>query len=357
MFFVRTLSRNADKMKDGLPFFANTSRAFFPKIENLGKNAILTMRFFMKRRTLRPSPSALLNPRYDANFKALFTHNSKAGRHALKSFLEAALGAEVSNIQLMQNELPIEAEHDKQSVFDITCILNGANAVNIELQGINIDNSYDKRAEYQAAHLLNHTVKKGDDWVDMPEVFQISVLNFMYDKEVSKGVSVYTMRTKSGRTLSHRMTIIFIELPKFKSDGKGDNDVENLTAIEKWCKFLLYADDGTRQNLVRDLCKSDGGIMAASGILAKISQDDINWARQTSRELWERDQLSIKHSKERAEHELKKVKTELTESQAALTESQAALAEKDAQLLTQIRENELLRAKLAKALNTCSDDF
>lgn len=73
--------------------------------------------------------------------------------------------------------------------------------------------------------------------------------------------------------------------------------------------------------------------MAASGILTKISQDDINWSRQTSIDLWERDQLSTKNYIE-----------ELTQKLAEKTaESQAALAEKDALL----HEIELLRAELA----------
>lgn len=77
--------------------------------------------------------------------------------------------------------------------------------------------------------------------------------------------------------------------------------------------------------------------MAASGILTKISQDDINWSRQTSIDLWERDQLSTKNYIE-----------ELTQKLAEKTEeSQAALAEKDAQLSALLREIELLRAELA----------
>lgn len=78
--------------------------------------------------------------------------------------------------------------------------------------------------------------------------------------------------------------------------------------------------------------------MAASGILTKISQDDINWSRQTSIDLWERDQLSTKNYIE-----------ELTQKLAEKTaESQAALAEKDALL----REIELLRAELANKKTT-----
>ena len=125
------------------------------------------------------------------------------------------------------------------------------------------------------------------------------------------------------------MAIVFVELPKYSGESER---VEDLTAAEKWCKFLLYADDSARRSLVEEICRSEGGIMAASGILTKISQDDVNWLRQTNRDLWERDQLSIKGYVE-----------ELTQE---LAESHAALAEKDAQLLAQMREIESLRAKL-----------
>ena len=312
----------------------------------------------MEKQTLRPSPDALLNPRYDANFKAIFSEDSEEGRLALKSFLQAVLNAQVSDIQLIQNELPIEAEYDKRAVFDISCTLDGRRHVNIEMQGLNIDNAYDCRAEYQAAHLLNHCVKRGMNWRDTPDVYQVSVLNFIYDKESDKGVSMYTMRAEDGRTLAGKMTVVFVELPKYKNAAEK---VENLTAVEKWCKFLLYADDGAKRSLIGEICKSDGGIMAASGILTKISQDDINWARQTSIDIWERDQLTNKSYMEELTRELAESHVALEKKDAALEEKDAvieekdavieekdaALAEKDAQLLAQMREIELLRAKLA----------
>ena len=319
----------------------------------------------MEKQTLRPSPDALLNPRYDANFKAIFSEDSEEGRLALKSFLQAVLNAQVSDIQLIQNELPIEAEYDKRAVFDISCTLDGRRHVNIEMQGLNIDNAYDCRAEYQAAHLLNHCVKRGMNWRDTPDVYQVSVLNFIYDKESDKGVSMYTMRAEDGRPLAGKMTVVFVELPKYKNAAEK---VEDLTAVEKWCKFLLYADDGAKRSLIGEICKSDGGIMAASGILTKISQDDINWARQTSIDIWERDQLTNKSYMEEISRELAEKRAELEknhaalekkdaaleekdavieEKDAALAESHAALAEKDAQLLAQMREIELLRAKLS----------
>ena len=87
-----------------------------------------------------------------------------------------------------------------------------------------------------------------------------------------------------------------------------------------------------------------------------ISQDDINWARQTSIDIWERDLITNKSYMEELTRELAEKRAELEknhaaleEKDAALAESHAALAEKDAQLLAQMREIALLRAELAKA--------
>ncbi|MDE6245378.1 MAG: hypothetical protein K2M50_06960, partial [Treponemataceae bacterium] len=97
---------------------------------------------------------------------------------------------------------------------------------------------------------------------------------------------------------------------------------------------------------VEEICRSEGGIMAASGILTKISQDDVNWLRQTNRDLWERDRLSIKGYVEELTQDVEELTQELAESQAVIEEKDTALAEKDAQLLAQMREIESLRAKL-----------
>ena len=169
---------------------------------------------------------------------------------------------------------------------------------------------------------------------------------------------MYTMRAEDGRTLAGKMTVVFVELPKYKNAAEK---VEDLTAVEKWCKFLLYADDGAKRSLIGEICKSDGGIMAASGILTKISQDDINWARQTSIDIWERDQLTNKSYMEELTRELAESHVALEKKDAALEEKDAVIEEKDAvieekdavieekdaQLLAQMREIELLRAKLA----------
>lgn len=149
--------------------------------------------------SLRPSPTALLNPCADPIFKILFTNESKESNIALTCFLTDIIGKKVSNVVLQPNELSGETNTDKQSEFDINCKIEGK-VVNIEMQGLNKDNHFGRRAEYHVAHLYNHYVTKGLDCKETPKAFQISVLNFIFDDSEKDCISYYLMRNQNGRT-------------------------------------------------------------------------------------------------------------------------------------------------------------
>ena len=83
------------------------------------------------------------------------------------------------------------------------------------------------------------------------------------------------------------------------------------------------------------------------GFPLAVSQDDVNWLRQTNRNLWERDQLSIKDYVEELTQDVEELTQDVEELTQELAESHAVIEEKDAQLLAQMREIESLRAKLA----------
>ena len=56
------------------------------------------------KKTWKPSPTAILNPRLDINFKAIFTQDTEGAKIALKSFLSAAIGRQVTEVTLGPNE-------------------------------------------------------------------------------------------------------------------------------------------------------------------------------------------------------------------------------------------------------------
>ncbi len=227
--------------------------------------------------SFRPSPTALLNPCADPTFKILFTDESPQAHQALTCFLTDIIGKKVSDVQLQPNELSGEAVTDKQSEFDINCKIEGK-VVNIEMQGLNKDNHFGKRAEYHVSHLYNHYVVKGLKWKEAPQAFQISVLNFIFDDEETDCISHYVMRNAHGRTIAGMLNVIFMELPKI---AVLPDDIFLLTAAQMWGKFFLYGSVPEKQDYVQELAKNNRGIEMAVTVLKDISQDEMNWYHET----------------------------------------------------------------------------
>lgn len=225
----------------------------------------------------RPSRDALLNPCADPTFKIIFTDDSDESRGALTCFLSDILEKQVTDVVLQPNELSGEALDDKQSEFDINCKIDGK-AVNIEMQGRNENACYGKRAEYHVAHLVNHYTPKGKGWQDIPQVFQISVLNFIFDVEEESCINWYNMKNAGGRQIENILNIIFIELPKIK---QLPDDVSKLTKTQMWGKFFLYASNKDKQDFVKELCTHNRGINMAVTVLEHVSQDEMNWYHES----------------------------------------------------------------------------
>ena len=225
----------------------------------------------------KPKHQALLNPCADPTFKILFTDESKEAHQALTCFLCDILKKEVTDVVLQPNELSGEALSDKQSEFDINCKIDGQIA-NIEMQGENDESAYGKRVEYHVAHILNHYTTKGTKWNEIPQVFQISVMNFIFDTEEEDCINHYILRNKNGRHVSKTLNVIFMELPKI---NKLSDDIAKLTKPQMWGKFFLNVSKPEKAEYIQKLTQANGGIKMAFTVLKNISQDEINWQRET----------------------------------------------------------------------------
>ena len=237
----------------------------------------------------------LLNPCADPIFKILFTDESNEAHQALTGFLCDILEKNVTDVVLQPNELSGETSSDKQSEFDLNCKVDGKFA-NIEMQGETKQSDYGKRAEYHVAHILNHYTPKGTPWEDIPQVFQISVLNFHFDKKSKNSINHYVLRTKEGSIIENRINVIFMELPKIKN---LDDDISKLTKAQMWGKFFLYASKADKADYIKKLTEANGGIKMAFTVLKNISQDEINWQRETHYWMHVSDELTMKNAARR----------------------------------------------------------
>ena len=229
--------------------------------------------------TSRPNPNALLSPIYDWTFKAIFTQESEDSNLALRSFLSAVLERTVSTVTIKSNEPTVESKKQKRMTFDISVSFDDGEKAEIEMQAWKQSYDYGERAEIMAARLLSHNAKRGKKW-EAPNVYQISVLNFHYRKDDKGEMSWYTMKDRSGKKLTDKLNIIFIDLANIRK--KIGTSVEKLTPIEKWGLFLSYIDDQNKSDYINSLINSEEGIMAAEKIVKTISKSNDNWEWQNS---------------------------------------------------------------------------
>ncbi|MBP5442570.1 MAG: Rpn family recombination-promoting nuclease/putative transposase [Treponema sp.] len=250
----------------------------------------ITNKFISEEEYLAQMKSgALLNPRIDSTFKALFTQPTEESRNALHSFLEAATERKIKSVELTANEAPAAFENQRGVSYDILCIFDDGKPANLEMMAFNQQYNYGKRAEYQVARLETTYLKKGDTWEKAPKVYQITVLDFVYDKKTDAAVSRYAMRTTDNRELSDTLNVIFIELPKVT---KLENSIEKNTALENWAIFLKDADNPKKTWIIQKLTETEAGLMNAKQSLSSISADRDLWVEQFRQEIHERDYRS-----------------------------------------------------------------
>lgn len=268
-----------------------------------------------KKITLRPSPTALLNPRIDAIFKAIFTQETEESNEALLSLITSVLGKKITNIKLTSNEPPLTTTEDKKMSFDVSVTFENGERASIEMQGRNVDDSFETRSEIQIARLLNNNAKQGNEW-NAEKVYQISVLNFHLPKDDKCEMSWYNMKNQKGHELSGHLNVIYIDLLVIKK--LIGTPVENLTPLQKWGLYFSYADDESQKDYINQIAQSEKGIMEANIIVGHMSEAESNWHLQNSRDIAVRDyNTGLSNAKKRGlEEGLKKGRKEGAQQKA-----------------------------------------
>ncbi len=293
-------------------------------------------------KSYRPYPEALLNPCADPTFKMLFTSENEFSRKALVSFLQTLLGKTITDVKLQPNVLSGETPYDKQAEFDITCKVDNEFA-NIEFQGQNDHNAYGKRAEYHVAHLLNHYTTRGTDWEDIKKVYQISLLNFTFNKTSDKPFHHYMMKNEDDQSIAEILNVFFIELPKI---AELPDNIETLTEMELWGKFFLYASNANKRNFLDQICKKSGGINMAAAALSYLSDDEANWISETRYWTHVSDEKTKKNAIERMKREIENGRIEIENGRIEIENSKKELESGKRELESGKRELKSEKQKL-----------
>jgi predicted transposase/invertase (TIGR01784 family) len=145
-------------------------------------------------------------------------------------------------------------------------VLHGKTKVNTEVQ---LRNQYnmDKRSLFQWSREFSGSLKKGQDYNELPNVIAINIVNFDYLE--TKGYhSCFHLRDKKERDiiLTGALEIHFINMVRFRKEKKDLSD-----PLTRW---LIWLDKRSSPELLNEVVKMDTDILNAEERLAFLAGDE-----------------------------------------------------------------------------------
>jgi len=221
----------------------------------------------------------VIDIRYDAVFKAVFTKETVKSRGALSKLISALIGRTVKVEAIIANEPPIDDTRQRYLRFDVACRTENGEPVNVEMS-LNPSKSEQVRLEYHVARLFVGQDIHGEEksFNDLKETYQIAILakyQFFPDKELIHNFHYYDPDTRI--SLGGRTRIITVELLKTKPIV--DKPVEEMTTAELWAVFFEYLTDEEKRAKMIEIINREEGIAMAVETLSNITQDQVEYAR------------------------------------------------------------------------------
>ncbi|MCL2721944.1 MAG: Rpn family recombination-promoting nuclease/putative transposase [Treponema sp.] len=242
---------------------------------------------------------------YDNVFKAVFTKETPESRGALSRLISALIGRNVSVATITANEPPIDSLRDRQIRFDIACLTDKEEPVNVEMS-LNPTPVEPIRLEYHISKLFaGQDIRgSGKDYKDLKEAYQIAFLvkeRFFTDEAFLHKFEYYD--SGHGVSLGGRSRIITLELSKL--DRVVEKPVGEMTAPEHWAVYFRYLLDLDKRRKINEILEYEEGIAMASEVLMNISRDQVERARLMSEFKYEVDtRTHINHAKQQAQKEI-----------------------------------------------------
>ena len=172
----------------------------------------------------------------DLGFKHVFGRDEN--KEILIAFLNEIIpDKQIIDLEHIRNEqVPFDPE-TKASVFDLYCETQDGSRIVVELQREE-QFDYIDRAIYYGAFPIQNQIAKGKKRYTFSAVYVINILNFKLVelREDNNPVSTFRLKElKTNKILSHKYTLIFIELSKF---AKRLEEISPDNILEGYLYFL-----------------------------------------------------------------------------------------------------------------------
>ena len=212
----------------------------------------------------------------------------------------------------------------KSCVLDVRAKLPSGAYVNVEVQ-IRDHRNMDRRSLYYLSKEYTRRLKKGEDYVLLPNVIAINIVNFNYPG-TKNFHSCFHLRedTEHEIILTDALEVHFINMVKYRKQCKEKPDLND--PLVRW---LAWFDRNSPQELRKEVIEMDTAIKTAEDRFDELLQDEDAY------DAWFRHRL--------AEYDRA---CERNYFNNEIADIKAKFAEKDAELACVKAENERIRAEL-----------
>ena len=149
---------------------------------------------------------------------------------------------EITKVEYLTAENIPNNPAKKYSIVDVKCTDNYKRHFIVEMQSYWTQEFF-SRTVYNAAAVYANQLGKGVSFQELKDVYALSLVNeeaFCYEKDDGYIQEFYITNKKHTDDIRTNLALIFVELPKFKPDNKGDKKMKEL-----WMKFLTQIDEHT----------------------------------------------------------------------------------------------------------------
>lgn len=186
--------------------------------------------------------SKYLDPKADLTFKKVFGKNKRLVMSLLNALLPLSDDMKITNVEYLTPENVPENPAKKYSIVDVRCTDNFDRQFIVEMQSYWTQEFF-TRTVFNATAAYSNQLPKGKAFERLKDVYALSLVNeeaFCYDKDDGYIQEFYLINKKHTDDIKKNLSLIFIELPKFKPSNRAEEKMKDL-----WLKFLTQINEDT----------------------------------------------------------------------------------------------------------------
>ncbi|MDR2483023.1 MAG: Rpn family recombination-promoting nuclease/putative transposase [Treponema sp.] len=245
--------------------------------------------------TYLPRADPFIDPCWDPVFKCIFAKDTPQSKKILSSLLSAILGREVEILDIAVNEAPLSRLTDRQIRYDVNCVLDKREKLNVEIT-LYPTASEVYKMEYYLGRLYTSQELRGAEYSynSLRQCYQVSILakrNLFKDRHYYHRFIYYD--PERGLSFGGRTAIHTLELKKLSR--AAEKPVSEMNAREKWGVYLACCTDPGKQELLRELIETEEGIGMAEAAIRGFTAEEVAYFHQISKEKYELDMRAHQH--------------------------------------------------------------